>query len=588
MVKSKDRHWAAKIRKAKLNGRSELKLDEWSRFDFASHNFWILPNHDTLDRIAYDQVGPVEFMVRFQGPGQPVVIQGATEGWLAHRHWNKAMLLERYGNQRFKVGEDDQGKAVYLKLKHFLRYVHEGADRDDSPLYIFDSNFKGSGKKPVLPTRRWMRSLPASPASYRALGNGPPSGSSTPGLTKHNSSSSGEEHEQCVPRKRRKPVNPLTSQTTSLELSNSPVAKSAERHSKGDLLADFRIPRYFAVDLFRLTGKRRPPHRWFVAGPARSGTGIHLDPLGTSAWNALVVGHKRWALFPPTTPRWLIDPPMKPFDHEAASWFYHVFPKFNQPPTAEFFRVYGHYYGYACSNQREAWNLACRHRHLTLGEFIGMVQVLHRPGETIFVPGGWHHVVINLDFTLAFTQNYCAPASFDYVWLKTRFARPGLAVKLADQLACRMCLTSYQQILELIANQCHLSLDHPTSHRGFLTLLAQQPSDSPFVYRLLWDHIGLLRTVPHLFTSSSASSSSTTSSGSSSSDSPASEPVPPVTLPAKSGIVTKDSSALTQLWLQEVRRMKLDNPLVQKLVQSCTCQPCQRWREATFRPSDIA
>ena len=162
------------------------------------------------------------------------------------------------------------------------------------------------------------------------------------------------------------------------------------------LLRDYKVPELFAEDLFQHAGQaRRPPYKWLVFGPARSGTGIHIDPLGTSAWNALLSGRKRWVLFPPSVPLQALQVRPPGVDREGVSWFKHVYPR----------------------TRRADWPYAPP---------IDLVQV---PGETVFVPAGWSHAVLNLELSVAVTHNFCSSVNFERVWRHARKSRPKMAVK---------------------------------------------------------------------------------------------------------------------------------------------------------------
>jgi histone arginine demethylase JMJD6 len=116
----------------------------------------------------------------------------------------------------------------------------------------------------------------------------------------------------------------------------------------------------FSDDLFKNLGTIRPRYRWFITGPPRSGSNLHVDPLGTSAWNALITGKKEWIIFYPGAP-------VRESTKSGAAWFRDEYPKL---------------------------------KHLQHYRFV------QKPGEILYIPSGWWHIAINREATMAVTQNF--------------------------------------------------------------------------------------------------------------------------------------------------------------------------------------
>lgn len=202
--------------------------------------------------------------------------------WPAITNWSFSSLFNSptLSSRKFKVGEDDDGYTVKMKLRYFLRYLEQ--NKDDSPLYIFDATF------------------------------------------------------------------------------------DEDRYAKS-LLNDYVVPKYFNEDLFQLVGeRRRPPYRWFLVGPERSGTTVHIDPLGTSAWNTLIHGVKRWVLFPPHVPKSVVKGRsliLKGEDDEAIHYFTTILPRIKRKAASV--GGVGDYENFEC------------------------YEFTQYEGETVFIPHGW-------------------------------------------------------------------------------------------------------------------------------------------------------------------------------------------------------
>ena len=181
----------------------------------------------------------------------------------------------------------------------------------------------------------------------------------------------------------------------------------------------YTLPVWFAKDLFNYCHpERRPPHRWFCIGKKGSGTTMHTDPFGC-AWNSVIAGRKLWIIFGPAIPEdvatgkiFMDKMPKTPNQpnilNEAVGWFHQVWPQLRN---------------YMIDN-----NLSQEYRPRLFIQY---------PGETIFVPGGLQHFVLNLDDCLAVTQNYCNMSNFGLCWRQMRIERPHTAIRWLAMLKRR-------------------------------------------------------------------------------------------------------------------------------------------------------
>ena len=184
----------------------------------------------------------VQFRERFEAPSRPALLRGLLDGWPAaigaggSRCWTVANLLRRLGNHSVQCGDDAEGENVELPFSAFVHSYLQGCP-DRNPMLVFDSVILQPGALPPEP----------------------------------------EPEPQPEPEPELEPEPAASAPEPELE----PPQQAAGENSSRDLCDDYTVPSIFACDdyLSELGELARPPYRWILIAPARSGSFIHTDPM---------------------------------------------------------------------------------------------------------------------------------------------------------------------------------------------------------------------------------------------------------------------------------------------------------------------
>lgn len=288
------------------------------------------------------------FINKYEMTSTPLIIRNSISTWKAIDNWEFDTLFINYSECKFMCGEDDANcEPLMISMGEFLEYMYE--QEDQYPLYMFDPSFYFDEiAKQILFDYHVPRFFPTNPdQATQELG----------------------------------------------------VKEEVNDCDVGNKMYDL---------LSYLGEARRPPYRWFLIGPKRSGSKIHKDPYGTSAWNTLVKGRKLWIMFPPNTSEDIVEGISTSNGSEENSKSENCASSINE----------------SCE-QVEALDyfVDILPRIQQIMEDDSKIYVgFQQEGDTVFIPSGWWHAVLNLTDTVAITQNYCSFSNFENVFNEINFS----------------------------------------------------------------------------------------------------------------------------------------------------------------------
>ena len=156
-------------------------------------------------------------------------------------------------------------------------------------------------------------------------------------------------------------------------------------------------------------------YRFVYLGCKGTYTPFHCDVLKSFSWSSNICGEKLWLFFQPGAEDYLKD--------NLGNYLQRV-------DLEEDFDVLNIKSNHG-SNPNKDLVRECRRKLEESGRF-KCVRIIQRAGETIFVPSGWYHQVVNLCETLSVNHNWVNACNIEFMWNSLKEDLKGSQQQLID------------------------------------------------------------------------------------------------------------------------------------------------------------